>query len=81
MNLYLLFYQVKKDIIVKYSNHVYGLKIGDYNGYDWRLIDIQVLYQGRFISMSEYQNIRDQFRKRRGKLSLILEILFDKNGR
>lgn len=78
MNLYLVFYNTGTDVISRYTSYCY-YKIGDYNGFNWKIVDILILHEGKFISVEKYRSLRKNNKKNKdSKLSRILKIVFEK---
>ena len=63
--IYLITYQNNKlDLKHRYlKNYNYSIKVGDITSMGWYVLDIQLLYNGRFYTEKEYSKICNNLKK------------------
>lgn len=58
MNIYMYFYVDNKGKVIQRLAKRRLFKIGEINGLGWVLIDVKVLYNGKFVSYDTYDSLR-----------------------
>lgn len=61
MNIYLFIYVDSKGKEIQRLTKRRLFKIGEINGLGWKLIDVKVLHNKKFISYQTYNNLRDSY--------------------
>lgn len=63
------------DIIQKIVNVYTQNRVGDINGYGWKVMDIKYLYKNNFVSISEYDKLLERdWNKDFKKMNIIKKI-------
>lgn len=57
------------DIVVRYLNVLSTFKIGDYNSWGWKVLNIKYHFKGKYYPYKEYYTLLDKIHKRELKVA------------
>lgn len=80
LSIYLTIYENNDgQLIYRYTKNK-SYDIDDITSYGWKVLDVQVMYNNRFISLKQYKKICYNFKKKRrtrNKVLRIIDIIFE----